>query len=203
VKSHLSYSSIFLSILLCACSSPESLEFVEKKDDFGYTLKFHRKPASGALQGWLNKYDTANRLIESAHYDNDTLHGLRILYFDNGDTMSLETYNRGSFEGLFRAWHENGKIEIEGTYADNAMAGIWKAFYENGRLKETVTFANGAENGPFVEYFEDGTLKAEGTYRDGDNEHGLLRVYDESGQLLRTMMCDMGVCKTIQSGNTD
>ncbi len=203
VNFHAVTSFAFFLVLLSACTSTEKTEYIETKDEFGYTSKFYRKTGNGARQGWLQKFDSENRLIESAHYENDTLHGLRILYYDHGDTMSLETYNHGIFEGAFRAWHENGQLEIEGVYEYNAMAGVWKAYYENGRLKETVTFNGGAENGPFVEYFPNGKLKAEGTYRDGDNEDGLLKVYDEDGRQLRTMMCNMGVCKTISSGEKD
>lgn len=186
-------------ISLClACERTEKLQYVESTDEFGVTSKYYQQPESGAREGWLNKFDKENRLVESAYYQHDTLHGNRILFYDDGDTMTLETYQFGRFDGPFRAWHENGKLEIKGQYRNNAMEGQWRAYYDNGQLKETVTFANNAENGPFVEYFPNGQLKAEGTYRDGDNEHGLLKVYDETGALLRTMMCQMGVCRTIQ-----
>ena len=47
-----------------------------------------------------------------------------------------------------------------------------------------------------MEYFRNGNLKAEGSYLDGDNEHGLLKLYDETGRLIRKMECEQGVCRT-------
>jgi antitoxin component YwqK of YwqJK toxin-antitoxin module len=82
-------------------------------------------------------------------------------------------------------------------YKDGAMEGPWKRYYPSGQLMETVQFSNNEENGPFVEYYENGNLKAEGQYYHGDNEHGLLKLYAENGELIRKMECDSGRCRTI------
>ncbi len=188
----------FSLFLLLSCNRAEKLEPVETKDEYGYTEKYYRRVSDYAKEGWYQKFDMENRKIEDAHYVHDTLDGLRILYYDDGDTMSVETYRKGAFEGPFRAYHENGQLKTAGIYENNAMAGQWHSYYENGRLRESVTFRDNAENGPFIEYHPNGKLKAEGAYLDGDNEHGELKVYDENGVLLRTMMCNRGACKTIK-----
>ena len=77
------------------------------------------------------------------------------------------------------------------------MTGKWKKYYESGALFEEVTFSDNKENGPFIEYYENGNLKAEGEYLEGDNEHGLLSLYNEKGELERKMECQKGICKTI------
>jgi len=77
------------------------------------------------------------------------------------------------------------------------MEGKWKTYYPSGKLKEVVTFVDNEENGPFVEYYENGKIKAEGTYIDGDNEHGLLLLYNPFGVLYKKMQCDHGKCRTI------
>lgn len=61
---------------------------------------------------------------------------------------------------------------------------------------EEVMFADNEENGPFTEYHKNGSLKAEGNYLNGDNEHGLLKLYNEEGELVRKMQCDSGICQT-------
>ena len=76
------------------------------------------------------------------------------------------------------------------------MQGIWKKYYESGKLMESVTMRDNEENGPFVEYWENGNLKAEGAYLDGDNEDGELKLYDEHGELEKTMQCERGMCYT-------
>ena len=52
-------------------------------------------------------------------------------------------------------------------------------------------FKNNQENGPFKEYFQNGNLKFEGTYEGGDYEVGELKKYDESGNLIAKMNCEI------------
>ncbi len=186
------------ALLFSACNRTEPLEAVEAQDEYGYTEKYFRRSSDYAKEGWYQRFDTQNRKVEEAHYLHDTLDGMRILYYNSGDTMSVETYRNGSFEGPFRAYHENGKKKAEGNYAANAMSGVWLSYYPDGALKESVTFRDNAENGPFKEYHPNGKIKAEGSYLDGDNEHGELKIYDENGELLRTMICNLGVCRTVK-----
>ncbi|MCB9272738.1 MAG: toxin-antitoxin system YwqK family antitoxin [Lewinellaceae bacterium] len=186
-----------LALFGTACRQKVPVEAVEAKDDYGYTEKYERRKENFARQGLYERFNETGQRVEEAYYENDTLNGLRILYSDKGDTQVVETYRMGHFEGPFRSYYESGKLNVEGQYEADVMFGSWKAFYPTGELKEVVTFADNEENGPFVEYWPNGNLKAEGTYRHGDNEHGLLKLYDESGALSRTMNCDNGVCHTI------
>ena len=61
---------------------------------------------------------------------------------------------------------------------------------------EQVTFVNNTENGPFQEFYPSGQVKVEGEYLNGDNEHGVLKFYNEDGVLTKTMDCNQGMCKT-------
>lgn len=189
----------FIGILLTACGpEAEPLEAVTYKDEYGYTEKYSVKRFERTKEGLYQKTDEQGRLIEEANYRNDSLHGLRVLYFEDGDTMSVEHYEKGLFEGWFRSYYENGQLEVEGLYENNVMTGLWNRYYPDGQLMEEVTFKNNSENGPFKEYHSNGKLKAVGGYLDGDNEHGELKLYDENGTLLRTMMCNYGRCKTVE-----
>lgn len=190
-----SLSTLFL--FSCQPKVSDPLEPIEVLDEYGYTEQYFRRSSNYAKEGWYKKLNAQKQLMEEAHYRNDTLDGLRILYYETGDTMNVETYRDGLFEGPFRAYHENGNRKTEGQYVANEMVGEWRSYYDSGTLRETVTFSNNAENGPFKEYYSNGNIKAEGAYLDGDNEHGELKLYDENGVLERTMRCDRGRCKTI------
>jgi antitoxin component YwqK of YwqJK toxin-antitoxin module len=76
------------------------------------------------------------------------------------------------------------------------MSGLWTYYYASGEVKEKVHYEHNFENGPFEEYYPDGTIKAKGNYLVGDNEDGLLFLYDESGDPERVMECDSGICRT-------
>ncbi|NBC06267.1 MAG: hypothetical protein GVY26_03635 [Bacteroidetes bacterium] len=191
-----------LLLLFSACKS--KMEQVEHVDNYGYTEKYTRDKETYAKEGLYQQFDEKDRLLEEAQYKNDTLHGMRILYYEQGDTQIVEHYQYGRFEGPYRTYYEGGALEQEGQYVDNEMTGYWKRYYENGQLMEKVQFENNIENGPFIEYYENGALKAEGAYLDGDNEHGLLKLYDESGELIRKMECERGICRTVwERGESD
>ena len=180
--------------VITGCKS--KVEQVENIDSYGYTERYQRNKADFAKQGLYQKLDDQGRLMEEASYENDTLSGIRVLYFENGDTQIVETYREGIFDGPYRSYYESGQLNLTGHYQTNEMTGDWDRYYKNGQLMERVRFEKNAENGPFIEYYENGNLKAEGTYLNGDNEHGLLKLYDEQGELKRKMNCESGICRT-------
>lgn len=184
-----------MTSVFMACGS--KLETIENRNDEGKLIEIYtRDKESYAKQGNYIKYDAAGTIIEEAEYINDTLHGRRILYFENGQPQYVENYNMGEFSGLYQAYYESGALELSGKYSKGAMNGEWIRNYPNGQQMETVIFKDNQENGPFVEWHKNGNKKAEGAYLDGDKEHGELLLYDESGQLERKMNCDHGICRT-------
>lgn len=173
------------------------LEEVRQTAKFGYRELFQRRIADGALEGRYQKFNQEGKRVEEAYYMRDTLNGPRVLYYPQGDTLSVEMYRMGRFEGAYRAYYENGQLQLSGMYVNNEMSGAWRKYYDTGELMEVVTMKANLENGPFVEYFRNGKLKAEGSYLDGPYEHELLKLYNEEGELVRKMNCDKGVCHTI------
>ena len=195
---------LILLLFLGACkdqpgstAASGNLESVEAKDAYGYLEKFTRDRETFAREGGYQRLDSLGRLLEEANFRRDTLDGLRILYYESGDTQVVEHYEMGNFVGAYRAFYPNGQLEIEGNYEFNSMEGPWRRYYESGALMEIVTFADNEENGAFYEYYENGNSKAEGTYLNGDNEHGLLKLFDEEGELIKTMNCEKGICRTV------
>lgn len=184
-------------LVLISCNRKAKTETVEMTDEAGNKIRFERRLNDYAKEGMFVKFGASGKKMEEAHYANDTLDGLRILYSEKGDTQIVESYKKGAFDGEYRIFHENGKLKLLGIYENNIMIGKWKGYYDNGALKEEVTFVDNQENGPFIEYHPNGKLKAEGTYLNGDFEQGELKLYDESGKLYRRMECDKGICKTI------
>lgn len=201
---------VLLTISVAGCNSsgettdksPQSgddanIETIEATTEDGYLERFSRRKSDYAREGAYYKLNPEGQIIEFAHYENDTLHGERVLFDKTGDTLQIEHYHKGAFEGSYRAFYPGGKLHLEGNYVGNTMDGIWKGYYENGQLKETVTFRENEENGPFVEYHPNGQLKTEGYYKGGDKEHGLLKQYNETGKLIKTMNCNSGICRTV------
>lgn len=187
---------VFYSLLILACQDPK-VETVELVDDLGYTERYIRKKLDYAKDGLYEKISPEGKVVERTYYTNDTLNGPRLLFSINGDTSVVEYYKMGAFEGAYRSYYEDGNLELEGQYQNNEMTGSWNRFYPSGQLMETVSFEKNQENGPFLEYYENGNLKAEGVYLEGDREQDTLKLYHETGPLMRVMNCNRGVCRTI------
>ncbi len=183
-----------LFFLVTACNN--GLETVETEDDYGYLIKYTRRKTDYAKEGlYIKSYENGKK-YEEASYQNDLLHGERKLYYENGQVQIVETYVAGEFEGPYKTFYENGQLQLEGQYKNKEATGEWKKYYDTSELMEVVRLEHNLENGPFVEYYRNGNKKAEGAYLDGDNEHGLLKMYDEAGELEKTMNCERGVCRT-------
>ncbi len=200
---------LFLAIsFIFSCSG--NLESIETKDEHGYTIKYTRNKDDFSKQGLYTSSYPSGKKYETANYIRDTLHGERLVYYENGNVEILETYEMGKFTSPYKRFFENGQVQQEGNYDNNIAVGEWKKYYENGQLEEIVTLADNEENGPFKEYYENGNLKAEGNYMGFDEvssrprEHGLLKMYNEEGTLIKKMDCNLGICRTtwtLESGD--
>ncbi len=187
---------LFASLLFFACSP--STETIEIKNEAGILTERYTQDTKTELRvGVSYHYFEDGTVQDESNYTNGILDGERKLYYENGKLQAIERYDKGIFAGTYQAFYENDSLELEGQYVSGIMSGAWKRYYKSGQLMEVVVFEKNEENGPFIEYYENGKTKAEGTYLNGDNEHGELKLYDETGELERRMNCLMGRCETI------
>ena len=195
------YIVFLISILFIACNS--NLETVETVNEFGYKIKYQRSKKDFAKQGLYTEFYPNGEKYEEANYVNDTLHGERKKYYESGAIELIENYSMGAIDAEFKRYYEDGALQQEGLYKEHVAVGEWKKYYKNGQLEELVTLVNNEENGPFQEFYENGNMKAEGNYKGFDEEanrpreHGLLKMYNEEGKLVKKMNCDLGICRTI------
>ncbi len=194
---------MLIGISSCTPSAPTSDEnitrtvAVDTLNGFGEKEYFFINPETGNKQGKYKRWSNSGKLMEECYYTDGKLDQMRILYFENGDTQIVESYQKGIFHGPYRSFYPDGQTQFVGQYLDNQMEGLWIKFYETGAVMEKTHFSKNLENGPFQEFYPGGVLKTTGTYRNGDNEHGQLKVYDETGQHIKTMECQDGICKTL------
>ncbi len=186
---------LFSTLFLFSCGG--NLETITVNEDDGTITSYTRNKENFAKEGLLTRTAADGTLLEEAQYSNDTLHGFRKLYYLNGALQTEETHVDGAFQGTFKTYYENGQVKLQGEYINNSMEGVWKGYYDGGELKEEVFFKNNNENGPFTEYYQNGKLKAKGNYLEGDNEDGLLELFDKNGELVKKMNCVKRICRTI------
>lgn len=187
-------------LIFTACSS--DLQLVKVRNQAGVIIKKYKIDLDQKKQGLFVLYDNEGNKIEEANFKDNLLDGERKLFYENGKIETLENYKSGKFDGVYQTFYQNGLLELEGIYKEDTMEGVWKRYYETGELMEMVTYQNNQENGPFKEFYTSGVLKTEGQYLNGDQEHGLLKLYDETGKIEKKMDCANGICKTVWTKET-
>ena len=184
---------LILTLGFAGCNKP--LSKVETDPVTGYKTILTVKDDS-IFHGPYTKSDSTGTLLERGHYHNGELHGIREILYPDGKVKVRERYSHGQIADLYEYYHPNGRHELKGYYIDGAMYGPWNKYDDEGNLVETVTMINNEEMGPFTEYYGNGKIQAEGMYLHGPNEDGQLKLFDESGELYKIMLCDSGTCIT-------
>lgn len=185
---------LILFVLLASCQNQVTKEEEDPDSHFKTTFSIRKK--DGIYHGPYSKVDSAGVLIERGNYQEGKLHGIREILFAEGQVKIRERYLDGEMTDLYEYFFQNGKHELKGYYVDGAMSGPWMKYDDKGNLVEVVTMVNNEEMGPFTEYHENGKIQTQGMYLHGPNEDGLLNLFDESGEIYKTMLCDSGRCVT-------
>lgn len=184
-----------VAVLLAGCQKEKTKVEVDPYSGFKTTYTLDPKDKT-TYQGPYTKVDSSGVLLEKGVYEGGQLQGIRELYFPDGKVKVRERYSKGQMTDLYEYYFPNGQLQLQGDYVDGAMYGVWRKYNEAGKLLEEVMMVHNEEMGPFTEYYPDGTLQTQGTYLHGPNEDGILNLYDESGTLYKTMLCDSGICVT-------
>ena len=151
------------------------------------------------LQGIsITYFDNGKDIFEKANYINGELNGVREIYYPDGNLEIREQYKGDILIDTLYTFYKNGKTKTKAFYKNGTLTGVSLKYYKSGVLAERVTFQDDDENGPFEEYYENGQVSWTGTYLEGDNEVGELLQYNESGELIKKMICDeLSKCKTV------
>ena len=190
------FTAAFL-FALCFILSSCADNTVITKYDSGEKYEEYQYTGDSLKHGAYKRYSPGGVLMEESNYVDGQLEGERKIYTESGKPDVTEIYSHNALNGPFKTFYPNGKVKMEAVYTNNVLSGIVKGFYDTGELKEEVLFEDNVEEGPFKEFHKNGKVKWEGTYRNGANELGLLQEYNESGELIRKMMCDdRSICTT-------
>jgi len=196
------YNCLFLGLLVTFFSSCEDkimlsyYETGEKYEEYQYI-------ADSVKHGIYRKYSQEGMLLETANYVNGKLEGERIIYnFISGVKEVSEIYRNDLLDGRYIVFHSNGEMQSFGVYKNNVLSGTVRFYDTSGMLKNEFQFVNNFEIIPFQEFYENGNVKWEGTKRYDHfwglkKDYGLLKEYNEDGELIRKIMCDESeICTT-------
>lgn len=162
----------------------------------GSTFEVYEYKGDSLKHGMYKAYLENGDLVEEAHYLEGKLDGKRKIY--KGKSVEIEEfYENNVMNGTYKVFYPDGTVKLERPYNHGILEGMVKGYYPSGAIKEEVTFVDNMEQGPFREFHENGQVMWEGSYLNGDNEFGLLKQFDDQGELIKKMMCnEEGVCTT-------
>jgi len=186
--------AVFILVLFTSCQSHNRK--VEIDPDTAFRTEYSIDKKTNLHDGPYVKKDSSGVLLEKGMLKQGVQDGIREIYFPNGKVNVRERYVNGRMDDLYEYFHLNGAVQLKGYYIGGEMYGLWRKYTPEGKLMEEVLMIANEENGPFKEYNPNGTIAAEGAYLHGANESGTLKLYNESGELYKTMQCYDGRCYT-------
>ena len=114
-----------------------------------------------------------------------------IVYYSNGDTLSITpmlkgavngsvkkftegnllkevvTFKKGEQSGIYQWYDNEGVLVFEGKLEKGLKTGVWTTWYDEVQVQETRTYTNDLAEGKWSYYYIDGTLKREEVYKNG------------------------------------
>lgn len=199
MKSYFSYTGIlpFIILILGVLSSCNELITIDTYNEDTRIRELYCIDKDSLIQG-VKITEIDGVLYEKAEYRDGALNGLRTIFFPDGNIEIEENYVSGVLTDTLKVFHSNGKLKISMPYKNGSLEGVVMKYNTDGNLIEKVSFKDNEENGLFEEYFPDGGVHWRGQYLNGPNEFDILEEYNESGVLLKRMLCDsIAICRTI------
>lgn len=190
------YLSFLTVLILLGCKNPLKQIIIE--DEYGKVIYFMDQDS--LIQGVFVRMNEQGDTIEISNYMDDKLHGTRTIYSD-GTLEVEEQYVQGLLNGPYATFYKSGQVNVKTIYEKGVMNQKIYKYYETGVLAEEVQMKDNEENGPFIEYYPSGKIHWKGSYINGDNEDGLIKEYNEEGELIQKLMCGLyhekRICQTI------
>ena len=109
-------------------------------------------------KGELKAYFPNGKLSRQCSYINGKGNGVDILYYMNGQILSIDTTSYGVNEGGRKEYYDDGKLRMDYNYVHDNLQGVAKDFYKNGMLKKEMNVVNGVYHGPTKYYDDKGKL---------------------------------------------
>lgn len=102
---------------------------------------------------WKN-YAPSGRLSSTETFKNDTLNGLKIIYYlpedlyNKNKTIASKTYYKnGKVEGEKIEYFDTGIIKTQGNFENNAKHGVFITNHPNGKVMNLERYKNGTLHG--------------------------------------------------------
>lgn len=110
----------------------------------------------GKWKFYRNDGETIKQIVE---YVNDTLHGIREDYWENGNLKSTVNIINGKHNGTSLHYYENGNLEERNNLKNGELHGSMVKYYENKNVESERKYWNGELIDSCKSYYESGQLR--------------------------------------------
>lgn len=167
-KTHIFYSLVLVvSVLAAGCGSSKKLTSVLVETREGNTELIY-----------AGSQIPENLVSEIVYYPNgDTLsitpmkkgsvHGVVTRYNKSNSLKEQITFADGKQDGMFRRFDEDGVLVFEGQLVGGKKTGTWTTWFDEVQKEEERSYSDDQPNGKWTYWYIDGSLKREETYKDG------------------------------------
>jgi antitoxin component YwqK of YwqJK toxin-antitoxin module len=136
--------------------------------------------------------DTEKKIFEKRFRDKQP-EGTWIFYYDDGKTERIkENYDKGKLSDTRYEYYPNGKLAKEENFKFDMLNGPFKSYYENGKIEAEGECRSNRKHGLFTAYYGNGQIKEQGEFI-ADRKHTEWKEYDESGNLVKTLVFRAGI----------
>jgi antitoxin component YwqK of YwqJK toxin-antitoxin module/Tfp pilus assembly protein PilF len=115
---------------------------------------------------WKIYSENGGWLYAKEHYNNGSLSGNRIEYFQSGDESNELVYHHDERDGYYKSYYQNGTLWQEGWFVDGERQGDWYEYNQRGIVISHRYFLNDVQKG-YQEFFDEkGKKDVEDFYRE-------------------------------------
>lgn len=160
---------------------------------------------AGALNGAWASFSIKGKPTVSGEYKNGLKNKLWTEYFDNGSVAKVETFkiqkikskvkygpmrNRVTYASVLNGPYttysqKDFKKTEEGIYKNDKKDGVWKAYYPGGKIVAVLTnYKEGKLSGVMRQYDQRGNILNETEYKEGV-KHGTMKIFDKKGKVMK------------------
>jgi antitoxin component YwqK of YwqJK toxin-antitoxin module len=144
--------------------------------------KLYEINSESAFNGWVKElYPDTNGKLSLAQYQNGLLHGIFVVWHENGKKGAEINFKNGIGNGVTKMWHASGNKKEEFVYNKGNKHGIVTEWYDNGQKSFESNQSNGQPNGKTITWYENGQKSAEAVFKNG-NMDGVSTQWYDNGQ---------------------
>lgn len=135
------------------------------------------------------------KLLAEGHFIQQKLkQGLWRYYNVNGEKIGEFNYLNDTLDGVKKIFYADGTPSYQVTYKDGVKDGVETKYYDNGKKESEQQIKKGKFQGKLYVYYPSGNFRLMGAYKNNLKD-GKWTFYTSSGKIERTIIYNKGIAE--------